>query len=102
MFVFKCQIIQQTHIHAVSEDAEVLELLQPDGYRVDVDEKSAEHHHEGPHEGRQYRADGVDARRRAEDERDGRAGETRQDRVEQVERERPPEQGTQTWREYTW
>ena len=88
-----------THIHAVSEDAEVFEWLQPDGYRVYVDEQPAKDHHERPDERRQYRADRMDSRRRTEDERDGRAGQTRQDRVEQVERERPPEEGAQTWRQ---
>ena len=70
-----CKILQSlpvapTHVHAVSEDAEPLEPLKPDWYRVDVHQEAAEHHHADPDECRQYRANRVLARCRAEHQRD--------------------------------
>ena len=50
-----------TYIHAVSEDAEILELLQPHWHGADVDQEPTKDHHEGPHEGSEDRANRVHA-----------------------------------------
>lgn len=87
---------KSTHGQSVSEDAAVSQPAQPDHHRGNVDEETAEDHHEYKAKTDEKVCDGHNTHKRTEEERHGRGTQSGHDKT-QVEDEKLDNVDLEAW-----